>query len=321
MTSSRSTFARAGRLACILAPFFAVACRGVATTPTGPTPVRTAPPSVLPAPTSMRLDGGAPFVITATTPIVAEGGDSAVGVARSLATLMRPSTGHPLLIVPAAEAGVRPAIRLVLRPAGGPEADESYDLAVTSQGVQLSAARPAGLFHGIQTLRQLLPPSIESHMKLGRETWAIPAVTIQDRPRFAWRGAMLDVARHFFTVREVKQYIDLLELYKLNVLHLHLSDDQGFRIAIASRPRLTEVGAVTQVGGGPGGFYTQAEYSDIVRYAGERFITIVPEVDMPGHTNGALSGYPDASCSVRPSVPYSGTDVGWSTVCVDKEES
>jgi hexosaminidase len=151
--------------------------------------------------------------------------------------------------------------------------------------------------------------------------WTIPAVTIADQPRFAWRGAMLDVARHFFTVREVKQYIDLLALYKMNVLHLHLADDQGWRIAINSRPKLTEVGSVSQVGGGPGGFYTQQDYTDIVRYAQERYITIVPEIDMPGHTNAALAAYPELSCSSRPSATYTGTDVGWSTFCVDKEET
>jgi hexosaminidase len=132
---------------------------------------------------------------------------------------------------------------------------------------------------------------------------------------------MLDVGRHFFTVKEVKQYIEVLALYKMNVLHLHLSDDQGFRIEIKSRPRLTEIGSVTQVGGGEGGFYTQADYSEIVRYAAERFITVVPEIDMPGHTNAILSAFPSASCSVRPSAPYTGTDVGWSTFCVDSAES
>jgi hexosaminidase len=132
---------------------------------------------------------------------------------------------------------------------------------------------------------------------------------------------MLDVARHFFTVKEVEQYIDLLALYKLNVLHLHLADDQGWRIAIASHPELTAQGAVTQVGGGPGGFYTQPEYSEIVRYAAARYITIVPEIDMPGHINAALISHPELSCSTRASASYAGTDVGWSTFCVDKEET
>jgi hexosaminidase len=149
----------------------------------------------------------------------------------------------------------------------------------------------------------------------------VPAGVIVDRPRFAWRGAMLDVARHFFTVAEVKQYIDGLALYKINVLHLHLSDDQGWRIEIRSRPRLTELGASTLVGGGPGGFYTQAEYGEIVRYAQERYITVVPEIDMPAHTNAALVAYPELSCSRRPPAPYTGTEVGFSALCPDREET
>ncbi len=150
-----------------------------------------------------------------------------------------------------------------------------------------------------------------------------------DRPRFAWRGAMLDVARHFFSVDEVKQFIDVLALYKLNTLHLHLSDDQGWRIQIDSWPRLAQYGGSTQVGGGAGGFYTKADYAEIVRYAQERFITIVPEIDLPGHTNAAIAAYPEIGCS-RPTpgrpdmdVPgpslYTGIRVGWSSVCHDKE--
>jgi hexosaminidase len=132
---------------------------------------------------------------------------------------------------------------------------------------------------------------------------------------------MLDVARHFFTVDEVKQYIDLLALYKLNVLHLHLADDQGWRVEIKSRPKLTEMGSATQVGGGPGGFYTQTEYAEIVRYAQERYVSIVPEIDMPGHTNAALIAHPELSCSRIAPAPYTGTEVGWSTFCPNKEET
>jgi hexosaminidase len=154
-----------------------------------------------------------------------------------------------------------------------------------------------------------------------RSVWSFPALTIADRPRFGWRGAMLDVARHFFTVDEVKQYIDILALYKLNVLHLHLSDDQGWRIEIKSRPTLTSVGSTTQVGGGPGGFFSQADYQEIVRYAQARYITVVPEIDMPGHTNAALVAFPALSCGTRPAAIYTGTEVGFSTFCVEKEET
>ncbi|MEP6990319.1 MAG: beta-N-acetylhexosaminidase [bacterium] len=310
------TSVRLHRYACGLAVFGVLACRGMPRAQ-----VVVAPHGVLPIPQSMQATGGPPFVISASTPIVVEGGDSAAKVARSLAMLLRPSTGHAIAIVSPAEAGTQPAIWLSLRPDATTGSDERYSLTVTPNAVRLAAAHPAGLFRGVQTLRQLLPVAIESHMAVDKASWAIAAVTIEDAPRFAWRGAMLDVARHFFTVKEVEQYIDLLALYKMNVLHLHLSDDQGFRVVIDARPRLTDIGAVSQVGGGEGGFYTKADYATIVRYAADRFITIVPEVDMPGHTNAALSAYPDVACSVRPSAPYAGTDVGWSTVCVDNEAS
>jgi hexosaminidase len=308
-------------LACCVAPLIAGACHGARTPVAAPTPApKPARISVLPVPVSMQVASGAPFVITATTPIVAEGGDEVAKIARALGAVLRPATGYPLAIESAGGAGAGPAIRLVLTAPSAPATDERYSLTVASDGVRLSAASPAGLFRGVQTLRQLLPAAVESHMIL-KQTWSIPAVTIQDAPRFPWRGAMLDVARHFFTVKEVKQYIDALALYKMNVLHLHLSDDQGFRVVIDSRPKLTEVGSVTQVGGGEGGFYTKADYGEIVRYAADRYITVVPEVDMPGHTNAALSAYPEVACSVRPSKPYSGTDVGWSTVCVDNDST
>src|SRR6185295_11809634 len=128
----------------------------------------------------------------------------------------------------------------------------------------------------------------------------------------------LDVARHFFTADEIYQYIDLLALYKLNRLHLHLADDQGWRIEIKSRPNLTARGSLTAVGGGPGGFYTQAQYADIVAYAAERLITIVPEIDMPGHTNAALASYAELNCDGVLRQPYTGIDVGFSSLCVDK---
>ncbi len=156
--------------------------------------------------------------------------------------------------------------------------------------------------------------------------WSVPTGTVTDRPRFAWRGAMLDVARHFFTVDEVKQYIDLLALYKLNTLHLHLTDDQGWRIQIDSWPKLTTVGGSTEVGGGPGGFYSKADYAEIVRYAADRFITVVPEIDMPAHMHAAIASYPELGCgrpapSPNPNAPpglYTGIRVGFSALCHDK---
>ena len=146
--------------------------------------------------------------------------------------------------------------------------------------------------------------------------WTAPGGTILDYPRFAYRGAMLDVARHFFSVAQVERYIDQLALYKVDYLHLHLADDQGWRIAVNGWPQLTTIGAGTEVGGGPGGFYSQADYQAIVAYAAQRYVTVVPEIDMPGHTNAALASYPQLNCDgVAPPV-YTGTDVGFSSLCV-----
>jgi hexosaminidase len=287
---------------------------------------------VVPAPARVEADAGAPFTFTAATVVVvpaggAPGGAAAARVGAALATLLRPSTGFPLPV--SAAAGPAPAGAVVLRLDGAAElGEEGYTLAVGADSVRLTAARPAGLFRGVQTLRQLLPAGVEAEQSVIRAAvpWTVPAGRIADRPRYAWRGGMLDVARHFFTVDEVEQYVDLLALYKLNVLHLHLSDDQGWRVQVDARPRLAAVGGASEVGGGAGGFYTKADYARIVRYAADRFVTVVPEVDMPAHTHAALAAYPELSCSrpmpaerpnARPGL-YTGIRVGWSALCPDR---
>ena len=291
------------------------ACRPTAV-PT-PVPVQL-PPRLVPEPASTTITGGAPFNLTRASTIVVDAGNAEVAaISEMLAAQMRPPTQFPLPVTAtAASTGA-----IVLRLSGAPASvgNEGYTLTVTADSVRLVANSPAGLFHGIQTIRQLLPPDIESEMGSDRSTWQIPAQTIVDSPRFTWRGAMLDVARHFFTVREVEQYVDMLAFYKMNVLHLHLSDDQGWRIALNSRPRLVQLGSLTQVGGGSGGFYTQQDYQDIIRYAAARYILVVPEIDMPSHINAAVIAYPDLACGSRPPGLYTGTDVGWSSLCVDKE--
>jgi hexosaminidase len=269
--------------------------------------------SIVPEPASLTLSVGEPFRLDSTSSIVVGTDAEAARIGAMLAALLRASTGHSIPVLnDSAKVGA-----IVLR--SSPASREEYQLTVTRDSVRITGSSE-GIFRGVQTLRQLLPPAIESDMKLNGP-WTIPAITVVDRPRFAWRGFMLDVARHFFTVDEVKQFIDLLALYKLNVLHLHLSDDQGWRIEIKSRPRLTAMGSVTQVGGGPGGFYTQADYAEIVRYAQERYISIIPEIDMPGHTNAALIAHPEVSCSRIAPALYTGTEVGWSTLCPNKEET
>jgi len=188
--------------------------------------------------------------------------------------------------------------------------DEGYELRIAATEVRLCAARPAGLFYAIQTLLQMIPAARMATIDL-------PAVSIRDIPRFGWRGAMLDVARHFFGVQDVKRYIDLISHYKMNRLHLHLTDDQGWRIEIKSWSNLTDHGGRTQVGGNGGGFYTQEQYKEIVDYARSRYVMIIPEIDTPGHTNAALASYPQLNASEEAPNLYEGTEVGFSTLSIN----
>lgn len=195
---------------------------------------------------------------------------------------------------------------------------EAYQLYITQDSVILNSNTAAGAFRGIQTIRQLIPETSNDTLTTNK-IWTIPTGKIIDNPQFEYRGSMLDVARHFFSVEDVKKYIDLLAYYKYNVLHLHLTDDQGWRIEIKSWPLLTEVGGSTEVGGESGGFYTQEEYKDIVAYAAERHMLIVPEVDMPGHTNAASVSYPIFNGNgIKPEL-YEGTLVGKSTFATRKD--
>lgn len=205
-------------------------------------------------------------------------------------------------------------IRLTLNKNTADTSPESYQLKITENEIALTADTPAGLFRGLQTLRQLVPLTATED-----QHYVIATGIITDAPQYEYRGAMLDVSRHFFSVKEVKRYLDLLALCKINFLHLHLADDQGWRMEIKSWPKLTTYGSSTQVGGGPGGYYTQEDYQEIVRYAQSRYLTIVPEIDMPGHTNAALAAYPELNCDgVAPDL-YTGTEVGFSTLCTDRE--
>ncbi|PAP75645.1 beta-N-acetylhexosaminidase [Rubrivirga marina] len=276
-------------------------------------------PALIPLPAEVETRDGPPFVMTDATPLVVDPGDAeARRVAGVLAALVGNTVETTPPIVEAAPAGV-PAVRLRIDAAAG-HGDEGYALDVASTGVDLVASAPAGLFYGVQTLRQLLPARVEYEAALYAPL-PVPAVRVVDRPRYEWRGMMLDVARHFFEVEDVERVIDLMALHKLNRLHLHLSDDQGWRIEIPSRPALARVGGRTEVGGGPGGYYTVEDIARIVQYAAERFITVVPEIDLPGHTNAALAAIPEINCDGRARAPYTGTNVGFSTVCVEREET
>jgi len=192
---------------------------------------------------------------------------------------------------------------------------EGYTLGAGDGGVVIKANTAAGLFYATQTLLQLFPPSIESKTAVKDVRWAAPALEITDYPRFAWRGLMFDVSRHFFTKQEVKEFIDDMVRYKFNLLHFHLTDDEGWRVEIKSLPKLTQVGAwnVKKVGtfgtfSQPtpdeprtnGGFYTQDDIRELIQYAKERFVDILPEIEMPGHSAATVTSYPELSCSEGP---------------------
>ncbi|MGN0214737.1 MAG: family 20 glycosylhydrolase [Muribaculaceae bacterium] len=181
-------------------------------------------------------------------------------------------------------------------------ADEGYRLSVTPTGVRVSASTPQGLFRGMSTFMQLLPAEIESMHAVKGVNWQAQCVEIADEPRFAYRGLMIDVSRHFIGVDALKKHIDMLSTLKINKLHLHLSDYQGWRIEIKRYPKLTDVGAWRrgEWGGIYGGYYTQEEMRDVVKYASQRFIDIIPEIDVPGHTMAAIAAYPELSCTGEP---------------------
>ena len=276
-------------------------------------------PALVPWPASVALSASERFAITKETAIETPAGQADLQrIAKDLADLLRPALDGTPTIRDASSQAAAHAIRLEISPSAQQNSDEGYDLTIASTGVRIVGASAAGVFYGVQTLRQLLPWSVELR---GARPHAIAVATghIVDRPRFVWRGAMLDVARHFYSPLDVKRYIDLLASYKFNRLHLHLSDDQGWRIEIAAWPNLTALGGTTAVGGGSGGFYTKQDYTDLVAYARDRFITIVPEIDMPSHINAALSSYPELNCNgVAPKL-YTGIDVGFSNFCLEKE--
>jgi len=197
-------------------------------------------------------------------------------------------------------------------------APEAYQLYITPDSVILNSNTAAGAFRGVQTLRQIISETSNDSLA-DYPVFTIPTGKISDNPLFEYRGAMLDVARHFFSVDEVKKFIDILAYYKYNVLHFHLSDDQGWRIEIKSWPKLTEVGGSTEVGGEAGGFYTQEEYKELVAYAAKQHIMIVPEIDMPGHTNAASVSYPILNGNGKTPKLYEGMRVGFSTFDTRKD--
>jgi hexosaminidase len=276
--------------------------------------------AVIPLPTSISLGDAGGFIVDTTVMVlVAPGADAEV---ERVASRVRPMLGLPGNPPPPrrlTSTDTIPAHSILLRiNSDATLGDEGYRLEVTPAVVTITANRPAGLFYGVQTIRQLMPASVESPAAMNR-TLRIPSAVVTDVPRFSWRGSMLDVARHFLPADEVKKHVDRMASYKLNRLHMHLADDQGWRIEIKSWPNLATTGGSIQVGGGSGGYYTQEQFTDLVRYAAERFITIVPEIDMPSHINAALASYPVLNCDGVAPPLYAGTRVGFSVICVKND--
>lgn len=242
--------------------------------------------SIIPVPVSVSPETGS-FTLNSKTAIVLQSDAAQVQmVAEYLKSAIWELTGMELAIGKEEKDN---AIVLILD-GGASTHEEGYSLSISDDKILITAPAPEGLFYGTQTLKQLVP-AIGGSFKGSSKKFLIPMGTVNDHPEYPYRGVMLDVARHFFTVEEVKKLIDQIAVYKINHLHLHLSDDQGWRIEIKSWPLLTSVGGANQVGGGKGGFYTQEDYKEIVSHAQSRFVTIVPEIDMPGHTNSALNAY------------------------------
>ncbi|HEU4902787.1 MAG TPA: family 20 glycosylhydrolase [Flavisolibacter sp.] len=268
--------------------------------------------SLIPVPVSLQVGKGY-FLLNKATAIKLSGNDRDVRrVADFLSRKLSTATGFPLP-VKSGDAGADITGNIRLATLNNPTlGNEGYTVNVTPSTVTIAANTPAGLFYGMQTLLQLLPKEIESKSTVHNIPWRIPSLSITDYPRFGWRGLMLDVSRHFFTKQEVKQFIDGMVPFKYNLLHLHLTDDQGWRIEIKSLPNLTKVGAWRAKREGAwgntkapdpsepktyGGYYTQDDIKEIVQYAKDRFVSVLPEIDVPAHSMAAVASYPELSCT------------------------
>jgi len=274
--------------------------------------------NIIPKPVSVTATGDYFCLGERAAVYINDTNEEIVFLANYLADRLEPATGYMIDVKKTIEVPGKGNIYLTLSGADPLSGDSGYTLKITKKLITIAANKPEGLFNGIQTIRQLFPAEIEMQNVQNVE-WHIATGTITDYPVYSYRGAMLDVTRHFFGVEDVKRYIDLISAYKINYLHLHLSDDQGWRIEIKSWPNLALYGGKTEVGGGVGGYYTQSQYTEIVKYADDHFVTIVPEIDMPGHTNAALASYPELNISGKATELYSGTEVGFSTLATKKE--
>lgn len=277
---------------------------------------------IIPLPQEVSITNGGSFVLTPSTSIIyPEGNDLLKQAGEFLASYIKEATGYAPKVATAKSS--KPIHLSIDKSISNPE---GYRLTVTPEGIELAGATEAGVFYGVQTLRKSIPAVAEG-MNI-----ELPAVTINDYPRFAYRGMHLDVSRHFFPADSVKKYIDILALHNMNTFHWHLTDDQGWRIEIKKYPELTKIGSQrkqTVIGhnsgeydGKPyGGFYTQDEIRDVIAYAKERFITIIPEIDLPGHQQAALATYPELGCTGGPYDVWQQWGVSEDVICAGNEKS
>lgn len=286
---------------------------------TGDQPGRTARDLAIPVPAHVEARAGEPFVVGPGIRVVTDGSTEAVAVAVMAAGRLQRVSEVPVAVLHE-DDGSPGGVVLVLAdaatvgvPAGTDPAlaHEAYRIDVTAERAVLTAVSGAGLLHAAHTLQQCAVPVP------GSATWTVAPQVVVDHPRFAWRGLCLDVARHFFGVPDVLRVLDLMASLKLNVLHLHLTDDQGWRLDVPSRPALAEVSGATAVGGDPGGFYSSQDWTQLLAYAASRHVTVVPEIDLPGHVNAALHALGELTPSGRPTRAYTGIDVGFSRLHVD----
>ncbi|KIL09600.1 beta-N-acetylhexosaminidase [Clostridium botulinum] len=279
---------------------------------------------IIPKPLSYKVGEGN-FIITKDTSIYVKGNtkeetEEISKIAEFIRGKLRASTGFELNIIQGKE-GKSGSIYLTTIGSKESQGNEGYEIVTTPKNVKIVAYKAEGISRGVQTLRQLLPPDIEKNTIANDVEWNIPVSIINDEPEYNYRGLMIDVARHFFTIDEVKRQIDYAAQYKINRVHLHLSDDQGWRLEIKKYPDLTIIGGSTEVGGGKGGYYTQEEFKELVKYAAERYVEIIPEFDMPGHSNAALASYGFLNKDGKRRPLYTGTEVGFSSFMAHSEET
>ena len=271
--------------------------------------------NIIPAPASLMVEEGK-FRLSLNTSFCVSSSEARV-VAEFFASKLKSSTGFSLPVLEEEKSG---CISLSIDEALDID-EEGYQLRMTPDRVNIQAKTAKGIFYGMQTFMQLLPAEIESPAKVKGIIWEAPCVSVDDAPRFAYRGFLLDPCRHFIPVENVKKHLDVLSLFKVNTMHWHLTDDQGWRIEIKKYPKLVEIGSTRMEGEGVehSGYYTQEQIKEIVAYAAERYITIIPELELPGHELAAIAAYPELSCkgqSVKPRIIWGVEDV---VMCPGKE--